>query len=208
MKMLITEKSNNRSLSMDVPIVFTAGDVISCLSDLLGEIPEHEYHELINVLFIFMVEKEIKRILKNSEHSESDLLIDLLSSNLKCLLEADDSKFSATISIKEALYPEHCGSVDESLKSDDIKNWETEVRNLTGCEDYTDCEGILDNQAILAKNIARPVLYRSPFSKNPYKVGNWVEIKSMRADHFANEWFNSDKYKLDSLRRIKKELKN
>jgi hypothetical protein len=208
MKILFTEKSKNRSLSLDVPIIFTDRDVISCLADLLGKIPEHEYHVLTNVLFISLVEKEIEMILKNSENGESELLVDLLYLNLKCLLEADDSQFSEPISIEEALYPQHHGHADESLKAEDIKNWETEVRNLTGCEDYTECEGILDNQTILAKNITRPALYNSPFSKSPYKVGNWVEIKSMRVDHFMNEWFDNDKYKLDSMRRISKELKN
>lgn len=207
MKLLITEKSNNRSLPLDVPIVFTVGDVISCLTDLLGKIPEHEYHVLTNVLIISLVEKEIERILKAAENRASSWLIDLLSSNLNFLLAADDGQLSVPKSIEKALYPEHQGPVEESLKSEDTKNWEAEVRNLTGCEDYIDSEGILDNQFIPAKNITRPVLYRSPFSKSPYKVGNWVEIKSMRVDHFMNEWFNNFKYKFDSLKRVKKALK-
>ena len=66
MKLLFIEKSNNRGLPLDVPIVFTVGDVISCLTNLLGEKPEHEYYELVNVLFIYLVEKEIKRILITS----------------------------------------------------------------------------------------------------------------------------------------------
>jgi len=84
----------------------------------------------------------------------------------------------------------------------DRRAWEKAVKKLTGYSDFTECEGILDWQFVVGPNAARPVLYRSAFDMVPFKIGEWVSIRSGRIDQVMRDWFdNQENYQLDVIRK-------
>lgn len=90
----------------------------------------------------------------------------------------------------------------------DRKAWEKAVRKLTGNSDFTKCEGILDEQHVFGENAVRPVLYQSAFDIVPYKIGEWVVIRSGRVDKVMRDWFdNQEDYPLDVIRKTWEALK-
>ena len=147
-------------------------------------------------MFIEIWEHEIKKILNTYQSTKPDLISMLLTTFIRPLIGEGKQFFTVKeTDMKDALYPVCREKVNMDLKADDLKRWEIAVEKLTGHNDYTECDAVLDNQLLLFQDMTRPVLHKSVTSKTPYKVGDWVDIKSMKAEYLMNEWFSSDKYR-------------
>ena len=196
MKTIVTNKSRNLSIKIEIPMGYSAEDVISRFESLLGSSIQHVYHDYAGVLFIKIWEHEIQKILQTIHTTESDSLSMLLTTFIRPLIGEGKQFFTVEeTDLENALYPVCHDKVNMDLKADDLKRWEVAVEKLTGHNDYTKCDAVLDNQLLLFQNMVRPVLHKSVTSNTPYKAGDWVEIKSMKAEYLMNEWFSSDKYR-------------